>query len=60
MTDDAAIVRACAKINLLLRVGPKRPDGYHELVTVIARIGLADVFLVSDAPASSVDCPGLP
>jgi 4-diphosphocytidyl-2-C-methyl-D-erythritol kinase len=60
MTEDAAIVRACAKINLVLRVGPRRPDGYHELVTLIARISLADVLLVSDAPAVSVDCPGLP
>lgn len=60
MADDATIVRACAKINLLLRVGPSRPDGYHELVTLIARISLADVLLISDAPATTVDCPGVP
>ena len=60
MTEDAAIVRACAKVNLVLRVGPRRADGYHELVTLIARISLADVLLVSDAPAVAVDCPGLP
>lgn len=60
MADDATIVRACAKVNLLLRVGPERPDGYHELVTLIARISLADVLLISDAPTVSVDCPGLP
>ena len=60
MADDATIVRACAKVNLLLRVGPRRPDGYHELVTLIARISLADVLLVSDAPTVQVDCPGVP
>ncbi len=60
MTDEATIVRACAKINLVLRVGPKRPDGYHELVTLIARISLADVLLISEAPTTTVDCPGLP
>ena len=60
MTEDAAIVRACAKINLLLRVGPRREDGYHELVTLIARISLADVLLISDAPETSVDCPAIP
>lgn len=60
MTDDAAIVRACAKVNLVLRVGPRRPDGYHELATLIARISLADVLLVSHAPQTTVDCPGLP
>ena len=60
MTEDAAIVRACAKINLLLRVGPRREDGYHELVTLIARISLADVLLISDAPETAVDCPAIP
>lgn len=60
MTEDAAIVRACAKVNLLLRVGPRREDGYHELVTLIARISLADVLLISDAAETTVDCPGLP
>jgi 4-diphosphocytidyl-2-C-methyl-D-erythritol kinase len=60
MTEDAAIVRACAKVNLLLRVGPRREDGYHELVTLIARISLADVLLISDAPETSVDCAAIP
>ncbi len=60
MTDDATIVRACAKVNLLLRVGPKREDGYHELVTLIARISLADVLLISDAAETTVDCPAIP
>ena len=33
---------APAKINLALVVGPKRPDGKHEVATVLQRIALAD------------------
>ena len=33
---------APAKINLALVVGPRRPDGRHEVVTVLQRISLAD------------------
>lgn len=35
-------VRAAAKVNLVLRVGPARPDGYHDLVSLFAPIDLAD------------------
>ena len=35
-------VRAFAKINLGLRVVAKRADGFHEIDTIFARIGLAD------------------
>ncbi|MDT8287643.1 MAG: hypothetical protein RQ748_11065, partial [Elusimicrobiales bacterium] len=31
-----------AKINLFLEVTGKRPDGYHDLLTLFARISLAD------------------
>jgi len=33
---------AAAKINLALVVGPTRPDGKHEVVTVYQRLGLVD------------------
>lgn len=36
-------LRACAKINLGLRVIRRRADGYHDLVTRFQRISLADV-----------------
>lgn len=36
------IVTARAKVNLLLRVVGKRPDGYHELLTIFDRLSLAD------------------
>ncbi len=35
-------VRAPAKVNLVLRVGPLRPDGYHELSTLMVPLDLAD------------------
>ena len=60
MSTNPEIVRACAKINLVLRVGPKRPDGYHEVVTLIARVSLADVLLIETADRIAVHCPDLP
>lgn len=35
-------VRVPAKINLHLAVGPRRPDGYHDIVSVLQTIGLHD------------------
>jgi 4-diphosphocytidyl-2-C-methyl-D-erythritol kinase len=35
-------LRAPAKVNLALVVGPERPDGRHEIATVLQRISLAD------------------
>jgi len=35
-------VRAPAKVNLHLGVGPLRPDGYHDLVTVFHAVDLTD------------------
>ena len=35
-------VRVPAKINLHLAVGPRRPDGYHDIVSVLQTIGLFD------------------
>ncbi len=38
-------VEARAKLNLGLAVGPRRPDGYHELATVFQSVTLADTLL---------------
>jgi len=48
-------VRVPAKINLQLAVGPLRPDGYHDLVTVFHAISLFDEVSVAVADAA----PGL-
>ncbi|HUK67050.1 MAG TPA: hypothetical protein VLV17_09505, partial [Anaeromyxobacteraceae bacterium] len=34
--------RAPAKVNLLLRVGPRRADGYHEIVSLMVPLDLSD------------------
>ena len=38
--------RAPAKVNLVLRVGPPRPDGYHDLQTLMVPLDLADEIVV--------------
>jgi 4-diphosphocytidyl-2-C-methyl-D-erythritol kinase len=46
---------AAAKINLALVVGPRRPDGRHELVTVYQRVALCDRLIVERAPRVRVE-----
>lgn len=55
-------VRACAKLNLGLRVLYKRPDGYHELRTVFQTISLADSVTLSWRAArnTSIEMLGAP
>jgi 4-diphosphocytidyl-2-C-methyl-D-erythritol kinase len=38
----AVTVRVPAKVNLELRVGPRRPDGFHALATVYQAVSLHD------------------
>ncbi len=40
--SPTAVVTAPAKVNLLLRVLGKRPDGYHDIDTIFQAIDLAD------------------
>ncbi len=51
-------VRVPAKINLQLAVGPLRPDGYHDLVTVFHAISLFNEVSVSRADTDSVTVRG--
>jgi 4-diphosphocytidyl-2-C-methyl-D-erythritol kinase len=46
---------APAKINLALVVGPKRPDGHHEVATVLQRISLADRITLERSDALAVE-----
>ncbi|HEY0717482.1 MAG TPA: 4-(cytidine 5'-diphospho)-2-C-methyl-D-erythritol kinase, partial [Streptosporangiaceae bacterium] len=48
-------VRAAAKINLQLSVGPPRADGYHDLVTVFQAISLYDEVTVATADGPGDD-----
>jgi 4-diphosphocytidyl-2-C-methyl-D-erythritol kinase len=43
----AVTVRAPAKVNLELRVGPRRPDGFHDLATVFQAVSLHDEISVT-------------
>jgi 4-diphosphocytidyl-2-C-methyl-D-erythritol kinase len=47
-------VRAFAKVNLGLRIGTLRGDGFHELLTVYQTIGLHDVIRVSVGRGSGI------
>jgi 4-diphosphocytidyl-2-C-methyl-D-erythritol kinase len=51
-------VRATAKINLALVVGPQRADGKHEVATVLQRVDLADG--ISLVPGSGLEIAGFP
>jgi 4-diphosphocytidyl-2-C-methyl-D-erythritol kinase len=48
-------VRSFAKINLGLRIGPRREDGFHELLTVYQTIGLHDVIRVGVGRGSGIE-----
>ena len=49
---------APAKVNLFLHVGGKRPDGYHDLVSLIAFADAGDWLEVRDAPRMSLTLKG--
>jgi 4-diphosphocytidyl-2-C-methyl-D-erythritol kinase len=46
---------ATAKINLALVVGPRRPDGKHEVTTVLQRVALSDRIALEEASELRVD-----
>jgi 4-diphosphocytidyl-2-C-methyl-D-erythritol kinase len=51
-------VRAPAKINWTLEVVGRRPDGYHEVCTVLQTIGLWDELTILPASSLTVRCQG--
>ena len=44
-TPNGLVVRAPAKINLCLLIGGKRPDGFHEIKTIMAKVDWFDELL---------------
>jgi len=48
-------VRSFAKINIGLKIGPRREDGFHELLTAYQTIKLHDVVRVSLTRGSGID-----
>ncbi len=61
---DARLTWAPAKVNLFLEVLGRRPDGYHELETLLLAVDLFDTLEVRDDASGtlSLECdpPGLP
>jgi 4-diphosphocytidyl-2-C-methyl-D-erythritol kinase len=51
--------RAPAKVNLVLRVGPRGPDGMHALASLFASLDLADELTIEEAEHDEVICPGV-
>lgn len=50
MAEAQVTVLSPAKVNLTLEVGPRRPDGYHEIDSVVQTIDLCDVLIAQRAP----------
>lgn len=48
-------VAAPAKLNLALLVGPVRPDGFHEIASLMLPVTLADLVTVERAPGAGLD-----
>jgi 4-diphosphocytidyl-2-C-methyl-D-erythritol kinase len=53
---DELIVRPGAKLNLTLEVLGRRPDGFHDIVSVFQAIGLSDELVVSAASDLTIEC----
>jgi len=49
--DGSLRLLAPAKVNLFLEVLGKRPDGYHEIVTVIQTVSLCDEVILRPRPS---------
>lgn len=55
--NKTLVIPSPAKINLFLKVVRRRPDGYHDIITLLSRIGLFDtVVLTFNQPSISVNC----
>lgn len=59
---NSVTVESCGKINIFLHILGKRDDGFHELYTLFAPIGIFDTITVSDADSFSITCdnPDIP
>jgi 4-diphosphocytidyl-2-C-methyl-D-erythritol kinase len=57
------LIASPAKINLFLRVTGRRPDGYHDLLSLMCRVGICDDIILSPSTGPlTLRCsdPGLP
>lgn len=56
--DNAVVARAPGKINLILRVGPPRSDGFHDLLTVFQAVDVWETITVAPANEFSITVSG--
>jgi 4-diphosphocytidyl-2-C-methyl-D-erythritol kinase len=57
---DELTLRAPAKLNLVLRVGPRRADGFHPITSLMVALdGLDDTVTVRRSDVRTVTCPGI-
>jgi len=58
--SNGLLVRAPAKINLSLLVAGKRPDGFHDIETVMAKVNFYDEILIEPGEKSGIElvCKG--
>ena len=54
--EDLLVEKAYAKINLGLKVRGRRPDGYHEILSVVQCVDLADVLYFEPASSDQLTC----
>jgi 4-diphosphocytidyl-2-C-methyl-D-erythritol kinase len=56
------VIDAAAKVNLTLEVLNRRPDGYHEISTVMHAVDLSDRLVLEDADVCALhtSAPGVP
>jgi 4-diphosphocytidyl-2-C-methyl-D-erythritol kinase len=61
--QDAVMAWAPAKVNLYLEVLARRPDGYHEIASLMVAVSLFDTLELKDDPTNQInlscDKPGL-
>lgn len=52
---DRVEIAASAKLNLALLVGPVRPDGFHEIASLMVPVTLADRVIVERTPGAGLE-----
>ncbi|MFA5252719.1 MAG: 4-(cytidine 5'-diphospho)-2-C-methyl-D-erythritol kinase, partial [Phycisphaerae bacterium] len=57
---DGLLIRAPAKINLSLLIAGKRPDGFHEIETIMAKVNWYDEILIQQGQKAGIEllCTG--
>ncbi len=60
VVGEGLLIRAPAKINLSLLIAGKRPDGFHEIETVMAKVNWYDEILIQPGQQNGIEliCKG--